>query len=106
MPVNYKEILFACQPIWRLLNKCRFPPQKTFRINKKAIISFRRTKNKTFRFRNSETAMFLVSFKIFFKRKNLFLFFEKLNRTLYGLKLFSKIMYRFSVKKQTTALLN
>jgi len=43
---------------------------------------------------------------IFFKRKNLFLFFEKLNRTLYGLKIFPKIMYRFSVKKQTTALLN
>ena len=34
----------------------------------------------------NETAIFLVSFKIFFKRKNLFLFFEKLNRTLYGLK--------------------
>lgn len=69
MPVNYKEILFTCQPIWRLLNKCRFPPQKTFWINKKAIISFRRTKNKSFRFRKSGTAIFLVSFKIFFKRK-------------------------------------
>lgn len=44
--------------------------------------------------------MFLVSFKIFFKRKNLFLFFEKLNRTLYGLKFFPKIMTVFPSKNK------
>lgn len=44
--------------------------------------------------------MFLVSFKIFFKRKNLFLFFEKLNRTKYGLKFFPKIMTVFPSKNK------
>ena len=46
------------------------------------------------------TAIFLVSFKIIFKRKLLFRFFEKLNRIIYGLKFFQKILCRFPSKNK------
>lgn len=41
-----------------------------------------------------------------FQKKNVFLFFEKLNRTLYGLNFFSEDIVLFSVKKQISVPLN
>ena len=65
-----------------------------------AIFSVRLHENKKpFRFRKSERR-FSRFVQVLFQKKNLFLFFEKLNRTLYGLKFFPKIITVFLQKNK------